>query len=257
MRRDDNDRRRLPWKTVLLAFACGALLASGALAATIVGTPRNDVLRGTAKADRLLGKGGDDRLYGLAGNDYLEGGPGSDRYVCGPGRDTVVAAVAEVVAKDCEIVKRVGAAPPPVAAPAPPTTTPTTPATPPPAPPTPLAKPGFFGGFMNTGGSVRFVVAADGLSFSDFEFGYEAPCQPGGRLQGAGVVYRGAIRIAPDRTFTADGETDGLTVKFSGTFDATGTSVSGRFQVHTSLDQNGVHYECDSGGSDWSAKWQG
>ena len=254
MRHDENDRRRLPWRTALLALACGGLLASGALAATIVGTPRNDVLRGTANADRLLGKGGNDRLFGLAGNDYLDGGAGVDRYVCGPGRDTVVAAVAEVVAADCEIVKRVGGAPPPAATPPPPTTTPTPP---PPAPPTPLAKPGFFGGFMSTGGSVRFVVAADGLSFSEFEFGYEAPCQPGGRLTGAGVVYRGTIRIAPDRTFSADGETEGLKVKFNGAFDAAGTSASGRFQVHTSLDQDGVHYECDSGGADWSAKWQG
>jgi hypothetical protein len=110
---------------------------------------------------------------------------------------------------------------------------------------------------MNTGGSIHFVVAPDGSSFSQFEFGYDAPCSPGGRLQGAGVVYSGTIRIAPDRTFSADGQAEGLSVRFSGTFDASGTSASGRFQVHESLDQDGVHYECDSGGSDWSAKWQG
>jgi Ca2+-binding RTX toxin-like protein len=255
--KDHPNGRRRPWRLAILAAVLGGLVASSALAATIVGTPGNDVLRGTANADRLLGKGGNDRLFGMAGDDYLQGGAGVDRYVCGAGRDTVVAAPGEYVAKDCEVVRRVGAAPPDTTAPPPTDTTPAPSPPPPPAAPTPLAKPGFFGGFMNTGGSIHFVVAPDGLSFSQFEFSYEAPCQPGGRLTGAGVVYSGTIGIAPDRRFTADGQTEGLSVKLSGSFDASGTSVSGRFQVHESLDQDGVHYECDSGGSDWSAKWQG
>lgn len=250
---NDADRRvGLAWRALLLALACGGLLASSAVAATIVGTPRNDVLRGTAKADRLLGKGGNDRLYGLAGDDYLDGGPGVDRYVCGPGRDRVVAAVGEVVAKDCEIVKRVGA-PPPTVSPPPPTT----PAPPPPTVPVPLAKAGFFGGFASTGGSVNFVVAPDGLTFSQFKFSYEADCDPPGRLSG-GITYSGVVQIAPDRTFSVDGTTsDGTIVKFSGSFDAAGVSAAGRFQVQTTHDQDGTHYVCDSGGADWSAKWQG
>lgn len=44
--------------------------------------------------------------------------------------------------------------------------------------------------------------------------------------------------------------------RLSGTFDASGTTVSGRFQIHRSGPINGTHYECDSGGADWSAKWQ-
>jgi Ca2+-binding RTX toxin-like protein len=175
---------RPPWRLAILAAVLGGLVVSSALAATVVGTAGNDVLRGTARADRLLGKGGNDRLYGLAGNDYLQGGPGVDQYVCGPGRDTVVAAPGENVAKDCEIVKRVGAAPPDTTTPPPADTTPAPPPPPPPPPPVQLAKPGFFGGFMNTGGSIHFVVAPDGSSFSQFEFGYDAPCSPGGGRKG-------------------------------------------------------------------------
>ena len=111
-------------RAAVVAIVLGGLFVSSALASTIVGTPRNDTLRGTPLADRLLGRAGNDRLYGLAGNDRLQGGPGLDRFSCGPGRDTAVAEVGEAVAKDCEIVKRIGAAP---VAPPPP------PATPPPA----------------------------------------------------------------------------------------------------------------------------
>ena len=98
-------------RAAVVAIVLGGLFVSSALASTIVGTPRNDTLRGTPLADRLLGRAGNDRLYGLAGNDRLQGGPGLDRFSCGPGRDTAVAEVGEAVAKDCEIVKRIGAAP--------------------------------------------------------------------------------------------------------------------------------------------------
>ncbi len=95
-----------------MVIALAGVVASSALASTIVGTARDDTLRGTAKADRLLGKAGNDRLFGMAGNDYLQGGPGRDRFSCGPGRDTAVAEAREAVAKDCEVVKRTGAAQP-------------------------------------------------------------------------------------------------------------------------------------------------
>jgi hypothetical protein len=66
------------------------------------------------------------------------------------------------------------------------------------------------------------------------------------------------IPVAADGTFSADGTTsNGTTVKFNGSFDASGTSAAGRFQVHVPYDEDGTHYECDSGGADWSAKWQG
>jgi Ca2+-binding RTX toxin-like protein len=80
-------------------------VVSSAVAATIVGTPKNDVLRGTKKADKLLGKGGNDKLLGLAGNDLLDGGSGADTLKCGPGRDTAVADAADKVGPDCETVK--------------------------------------------------------------------------------------------------------------------------------------------------------
>jgi len=248
-------RRRIPlWE--LVAVAVAALATGSALAADIVGTARGEVIRGTAKADRLYGRGGDDRLVGLAGDDYLAGGAGVDRISCGPGRDRVLADARDKVAKDCESVVTVGTPPPVAPAPEPAPPPPTTPAPPPPSP-VQLAKPGFFGGFASTGGSVNFVVGADGRSFSQFQFSYQADCRPPGRLS-AGVTYSGTVPIAADRTFSADGTTsEGTTIKFSGSFDASGTSASGRFQVHVTHDQDGTHYDCDSGGADWSAKWQG
>jgi hypothetical protein len=216
------------------------------------------MLRGTAGADRLFGRGGNDTLLGLAGADYLTGGAGRDRFVCGPGRDTVVAQVGESVARDCEVVRRSGNATPPAPPPPPPPAPPAPPPPPPPppAPAPPPARAGFFGGFASTGGSVNFVVAADGRSFSQFKFTYQADCVPPGRLS-SGATYSGTISIAQDGSFTADGETEGLNIKFSGRFASDGLSVVGRFQVHRSLDYDGTHYECDSGGADWSAKWQG
>ena len=101
------------------------------------------------------------------------------------------------------------------------------------------------------------MVGADGRSFSKFAFSYQAECQPPGRLS-AGVTYSGTVPIAADGTFSADGTTStGTTVKFNGSFDTSGTSAAGRFQVHVTHDQDGTHYDCDSGGADWSAKWQG
>ena len=90
------------------------LLLSSAFAATIVGTPKNDVIRGTAKPDKLIGKGGNDTLFGFAGNDTLVGGLGNDSLVggagadtlqCGPGRDTAIADMKDKVSADCETVK--------------------------------------------------------------------------------------------------------------------------------------------------------
>ena len=73
------------------------------------------------------------------------------------------------------------------------------------------------------------------------------------------MKYTGSIPIGADGSFSADGTTSegGTAIKFSGSFDAAGTLASGRFQVHRSLDHEGTHYECDSGGADWSARWQG
>jgi Ca2+-binding RTX toxin-like protein len=243
-------------RLIVGACAVAAVVATSALAGTIVGTARNDTIRGTSGADKLYGRGGNDALFGMAGADYLNGGAGKDRFSCGAGRDTVIAERGEFVARDCEVVKRSGGT-----TPAPPPTTPTEPTPPPPAPPPPApapppAKPGFYGGFTSTGGGVNFVVAADGKSFSQLAIDYEADCSPGGRVA-TGATYRGTVQINADRTFTLDGRGDGITVKFNGTFAADGSTVAGRFQIHVSFDYQGTHYECDTGGADWSAKWQG
>jgi Calx-beta domain/RTX calcium-binding nonapeptide repeat (4 copies) len=90
------------------------LLSASALAATIVGTAKNEVIRGTAKADKLYGKGGRDKLYGLGGNDVLVGGAGNDTLVggagadklqCGPGHDVAIADAKDRVLADCERVR--------------------------------------------------------------------------------------------------------------------------------------------------------
>ena len=97
--------RRLRGTTIALA-ALLMLAATSALAANIVGTARNDVLRGTPAADRISGGRGNDRLVGLGGNDVVTGGPGVDRFDCGAGRDVANAQVGESVARNCEVVRR-------------------------------------------------------------------------------------------------------------------------------------------------------
>lgn len=104
-----------------LAVLAGVLLtlvfASGAAAATVIGTARADILRGTSAADVLYGKAGNDRLLGLGGNDRFYPGAGRDTIVCGRGRDTVFADAADVVSADCEVIRRstpVTPPPPPI-----------------------------------------------------------------------------------------------------------------------------------------------
>ncbi len=56
-------------------------------AATIVGTPGNDVIHGTPGDDVIVGLGGNDVIYGGGGNDIICGGAGNDTLVGGPGND--------------------------------------------------------------------------------------------------------------------------------------------------------------------------
>ncbi len=58
-------------------------------AATIVGTPGNDVIHGTEGADVIWGGAGDDVIYGELGNDTICGGPGNDLIHGGRGNDLV------------------------------------------------------------------------------------------------------------------------------------------------------------------------
>jgi Ca2+-binding RTX toxin-like protein len=55
-----------------------ALVPASAQAATILGTPGNDVLYGTSNRDFISGGGGNDVIYGLGGDDESFGGWGND-----------------------------------------------------------------------------------------------------------------------------------------------------------------------------------
>ncbi len=56
--------------------------------ATIIGTPRNDLLLGTPADDLMFGLTGDDALVGQGGADLLDGGIGADYLRGGAGNDT-------------------------------------------------------------------------------------------------------------------------------------------------------------------------
>jgi hypothetical protein len=103
-------------RIALLAVALLALLATGAAAKRLVGTPQADILRGTAGRDVLDGRAGPDLLDGRGGRDRLLGGTGADRMQafdgvrdrvnCGPGSDLTAADELDTVAPDCEVVSR-------------------------------------------------------------------------------------------------------------------------------------------------------
>jgi hypothetical protein len=88
-------RRWLP----LLALAALPGAAWGATPATVLGTPRADVLVGTQGSDRIVARTGDDRIA-------AEYDAGFDRISCGPGRDVVAVDARDRVESDCEVVSR-------------------------------------------------------------------------------------------------------------------------------------------------------
>lgn len=65
-------------------------LICGGFAATIVGTPGDDLMAGTSGRDVIVGLGGDDRIAGLGGDDFLCGGEGIDRLSGGNGDDILL-----------------------------------------------------------------------------------------------------------------------------------------------------------------------
>jgi hypothetical protein len=133
---------------IVAAAAMFALIVTASIsAARIVGSNGNDTLRGTPQADKLYGKKGNDTIYGLAGNDLIVPGPGRDKVHCGSGRDTVTADAADIVAKDCEVVRRPA---------------------PPPPPPPPLALAGVYVGQTTQSEKVSFEVLSGGSSLKDF-----------------------------------------------------------------------------------------
>jgi hypothetical protein len=229
---------------------------------TIVGTPKNDVLKGTPKSDTLDGKAGNDTLSGLRGNDVLLGGRGNDKLVggagqdklrCGPGKDTAVADVADTVGEDCEVVKGLPVAPPPPADP---------PAQPPPA--AEKALPGRYCGFTNQGKSICIDVTADSLGVTHFETTSDIDCGSVGTAT-FGLSFGGAALIQPDLTFSFTyngpiGSDDPIltnvmvnytvTGKFDTAGNATGTLNLSKF----SFDYDGTHYDCGAAPYGWQAR---
>lgn len=59
-------------------------------AATLKGTPGDDLLRGGPGRDVIVGGDGDDVILGLAGDDLICAGPGRDRVEGGSGRDRIL-----------------------------------------------------------------------------------------------------------------------------------------------------------------------
>jgi hypothetical protein len=96
------------------------MLAVAAHALTVRGGAGADVMKGTTKADVIYGYAGNDTIYGRGGNDKIYPGPGRDKVYCGAGRDQVWADSADVVAADCEVVKRPASVPPTLPPPSPP-----------------------------------------------------------------------------------------------------------------------------------------
>jgi len=91
-------------------------LTGGPGADHLFGYAGSDTIDGGPGADWIEGDEGSDRLTGGLGADHLFGGPGDDTIYardgvrdwvsCGPGRDTVYADRIDVVARDCERVRR-------------------------------------------------------------------------------------------------------------------------------------------------------
>jgi hypothetical protein len=80
--------------TVVLLAATGMILglfAGVALAKTINGNDRDNMLFGTKRADNIRGLGGEDMIFGLDGGDTLTGGRGRDSVFGGNGNDEIKA----------------------------------------------------------------------------------------------------------------------------------------------------------------------
>ncbi|MGD9697268.1 MAG: calcium-binding protein [Thermoleophilia bacterium] len=73
-----------PGGPVALVVRCAGVRA------TIVGTPRGEVIRGTRRRDVIAALGGADRVLGGAGNDLICLGNGNDRGIGGRGADRIV-----------------------------------------------------------------------------------------------------------------------------------------------------------------------
>lgn len=76
-------------RCMLFSALAFGIVATGALARDVVGTPDADMLRGTPQADHMTGLAGHDELLGFGGNDLLDGGEGTDELFGGAGDDAL------------------------------------------------------------------------------------------------------------------------------------------------------------------------
>lgn len=72
----------------------------------IEGTDADETLFGRPGGDVILGRGGNDLIYAGDGNDLIYGGDGRDVIHCGRGNDTVYADRDDIIARDCEHIRR-------------------------------------------------------------------------------------------------------------------------------------------------------
>jgi hypothetical protein len=251
--------RQLRGTTIALA-ALLMLAATSALAANIVGTARNDVLRGTPAADRISGGKGNDRLFGLGGNDVLTGGPGLDRFDCGAGRDVANAQVGESVARNCEVVRRA-----PVSEPPPPPPSPPAPPAPPPAPPPPTAQAGKYCGFTQQGPGICLSTSADAKSIVELLTQAIVDCTNGSRWTWT-VSFRGggtAIQADLSFSYTYSGPLSSssttvtdiqTTYTISGRFGTAG-DASGTVAIsNIAFTYEGERYTCSQNPVPWTAR---
>ncbi len=241
----------------LAAAVAAAVAAASALAANIVGTARNDVLRGTPAADRISGGAGNDRLFGLGGNDVLTGGRGVDRFDCGPGRDTANAQVGEIVARNCEIVRRAPATPPPPNPPSPPA--------PPPAPPAPTAQPGKYCGFTQQGPGICLSTSADARTITELITQAIVDCSDGSRWTWTLSFGGERATIQADLSFSY-AYSGALTTSSTTVIDITTTyTIAGRFDTAgnasgtvaisaIAFTYQGSRYTCSQNPVPWTAK---
>ena len=125
IRPDGSGHRRLTTSCTISGYHYADAIQAGAEAQSVVALSGNDLVHGEAGNDAIDGGPGDDVLYGDTGNDLvvggadvdrLYGGRGDDRLrsrdawrdavACGPGRDIVEADRVDLVAADCEVVRR-------------------------------------------------------------------------------------------------------------------------------------------------------
>jgi Ca2+-binding RTX toxin-like protein len=244
--------RLCAWLLLALALAAGAsvTVAGATSAKKIVGSARAERLNGTAGPDVIYAGGGNDVIYGYGGNDRIYTGSGADKVYCGAGSDVVYGDARDTVARDCEVVRGVVAPKPPPKPPAPPPS-------PPPPPSKGPAPPGHYPGHSEqTGKDLSFDVTSDGAAVANLVLEYKASCDPGGDVP---ETARPPVRapIGSDRSFVLRLSASGITLTFQGQFDSsTGTTAKGTLQIHRQFDQNGVHYECDTGTVVWDAARQ-